>query len=373
MEKKIAVLPGDGIGEEVMAEAIRVLRAVGEKFGHVFHFEHALVGGAAYDKHQNHFPDVTKEVCRRSEAIFFGSVGGPVSEQHLPKWKSCEAASLLSIRKAFSFNANFRPIKVFPELASISPLRAEVINAGVDLLFIRELNGDIYFGEKKSFLRDGRRVATDVAEYTEDQVAAVAHTAFKAARLRRKKVTSVDKANVLEVSRLWRAVVKEISAEYPDIELEDMLVDNCAMQLIRNPAQFDVVLTGNMFGDILSDAAAVLPGSLGMLASASMNREGFGMFEPPGGSAQDIAGKGIANPIAQILSGAMMLRFAFAMEKEAELIESSVNKAIAAGYRTGDILPSSRTDQGSDHGKLSEKLKKVGTREMTDAVLAGMA
>lgn len=362
MEKKIAVLPGDGIGEEVMAEAIRVLNVVAETAGHTFNYRHALVGGAAYDKFGVHFPDETRAICKDSDAILFGSVGGPVSDLHLPKWKSCETASLLSIRKAFTFNANYRPIKVYPQLADNSPLRREVIEAGVDLLFIRELVGDLYFGEKKTFTRDGRRVATDVAEYTEDQIAAVAHVAFKAARLRRKKVTSVDKANVLEVSRLWRTVVHEIAAQYPDIELEDMLVDNCAMQLIQRPSHFDVVLTGNMFGDILSDAAAVLPGSLGMLCSASMNSEGFGMFEPPGGSAQDIAGKGIANPIAQILSAAMMLRFAFGLDKEAASIENAVTKAIEAGYRTGDIR-----GRGDSAG-----IKSVGTKEMSDAIISAL-
>lgn len=363
MNKKIAVLPGDGIGEEVMNEAIRVLNIVSESAGHNFEFRHALVGGAAFDKFGEHFPEATKTICTESDAILFGSVGGPVSEQHLPKWKGCEVQSLLSIRKAFKFNANYRPVKVYPQLADNSPLKKEVIEAGVDLLFIRELNGDIYFGEKKTFTRDGKRVATDIAEYTEDQIASVAHIAFKAARLRRKKVTSVDKANVLEVSRLWRAVVHEVAAQYSDVELEDMLVDNCAMQLIRQPSHFDVVLTGNMFGDILSDAAAVLPGSLGMLCSASMNSEGFGMFEPPGGSAQDIAGKGVANPIAQILSAAMMLRFAFGLDKEAQTIERAVDKTIDAGYRTGDIR--GRGDQSG--------IKSVGTKEMTDAIISKLS
>ncbi len=362
MEKNIAVLPGDGIGEEVVAEAIRVLNVVSERSGHTFNYTHALVGGAAYDKFGVHFPDETRKICEDSDAILFGSVGGPVSELHLPKWKGCEATSLLAIRKAFRFNANYRPVKVYPQLAENSPLKKEVIEAGVDLLFLRELNGDIYFGEKRTFERDGRRVATDIAEYTEDQVAAIAHLAFKAARLRRKKVTSVDKANVLEVSRLWRTVVHEVAKNYSDVELEDMLVDNCAMQLIQKPSHFDVVLTGNMFGDILSDAAAVLPGSLGMLCSASMNAEGFGMFEPPGGSAQDIAGKGIANPIAQILSAAMMLRFAFGLEKEAAVIETAVQKAIDAGYRTGDIR-----GRGDGAG-----IKPVGTKAMTDAIISAI-
>jgi 3-isopropylmalate dehydrogenase len=247
-------------------------------------------------------------------------------------------------------------VRLFPELADICPLRKEVVSRGVDLLFIRELNGDIYFGKKENLIRDGKRVAIDVAEYNEDQIASVSHTAFQAARKRRNKVTSVDKANVLHVSKLWREVVHEVAREYPDVKLEDMLVDNCAMQIVRDPSQFDVVLTGNLFGDILSDEGAVLAGSLGLLASASMNAQGFGLYEPPGGSAQDIAGKEIANPIAQILSVAMLLRFSFALSKEADAIENAVSAALRAGYRTGDIT------RGSE--------KAIGTVEMADRILS---
>jgi 3-isopropylmalate dehydrogenase len=356
MDKKIAVLPGDGIGPEVMEQALRVLDRVAQKYGHSFSLTKGLMGGAAYDVHGTHFPNETKEICKKSDAILFGSVGGPVSEMHLEKWKNCEAASLLAIRRAFSFNANFRPVKLFPELTGLCPLKKEVVERGVDLLFIRELNGDLYFGEKKNFVRDGMRVAMDVGEYTEQQVASVAKTAFLAARKRRKKVTSVDKANVLYMSKLWREVVHEVAKDYPDVELEDMLVDNCAMQIIRNPSHFDVILVGNMFGDILSDEGAVLAGSLGLLASASLNAEGFGLYEPPGGSAQDIAGKGIANPIAQILSVAMMLRFSFGLSKEGDDIESAVSQALKAGCRTGDIA----------HG--SEQV--VGTAEMGDKIIS---
>ncbi len=343
MECKIAVLPGDGIGPEVMEQALRVLDAVGRKFSHKFHIAQGLVGGAAYDVYRTHFPDETRKLCEQSDAILFGSVGGPVAELHLEKWRSCETSSILAIRKAFSFNANFRPVRIFPELKGLCPLRSEVVERGVDLLFIRELNGDIYFGRKENLVRDGKRVAVDVAEYTEDQIFSVTHTAFQAARKRRKKVTSVDKANVLHVSKLWREVVHEVAKEYPDVQLEDMLVDNCAMQLIRNPSQFDVVLTGNMFGDILSDEGAVLAGSLGLLASASINAQGFGLYEPPGGSAQDIAGKGVANPIAQILSAAMMLRFSFSLGNEADAIERAVSSALSAGLRTGDIASTAET------------------------------
>ena len=356
MKKKIAVLPGDGIGEEVMTQALRVLAHVEKKYGHEFQTTKGLVGGAAWDKYGEHFPEPSRKLCEESDAILFGSVGGPVSEQHQEKWKNCEARSILAMRKIFGFNANFRPVKVYPELKELSPLKREVIERGVDMLFIRELNGDIYFGEHKTFVKDGRRMAVDVAEYTEDQIAAVAHTAFQAARKRRNKVTSVDKANVLDVSKLWRAVVHEVAREYPDVQMEDMLVDNCAMQIIRDPSQFDVILTGNMFGDILSDAGAVLPGSLGLLASASLNAEGFGLYEPPGGSAQDIAGKGVANPIAQILTVAMMLRFAFALTEEAASIENAVAQALKLGVRTGDIARAGE--------------KTVGTVEMSDKILS---
>lgn len=355
MEKKIAVLPGDGIGEEVMEQALRALSKIEEKYGHKFHLAKGLVGGAAYDQYREHFPEATKKICEASDAILFGSVGGPVSEQHLEKWRGCEVNSIISIRKVFSFNANFRPVRVFPELKNLSPLKREVIDKGVDMLFIRELNGDIYFGEHKIYEKDGIRMARDVADYTEEQIKSVAHIAFQAARKRRNKVTSVDKANVLDTSRLWREVVKEVHKEYSDVQLEDMLVDNCAMQIIRNPSQFDVILTSNMFGDILSDAGAVLPGSLGLLASASLNAQGFGLYEPPGGSAQDIAGKGIANPIAQILTVAMMLRFAFALGKEADDIENAVAEALKAGYRTGDIVSAGE--------------KAIGTKEMADQIL----
>ena len=339
---KIAVLSGDGIGPEVMIEALRVLDAVASITGLKVETTEAQIGGAAWDKHGEHFPASTAEICRNSDAILFGSVGGPVSESKLDKWKGCEANSLLGIRKQFNFYANFRPIKLYPELVNSSPLKKEIIGDGVDLIIIRELVGDIYFGEHKIFVRElknggSERVATDVAEYTESQIRQIAHVGFKTAFSRNKKLTSVDKANVLSTSKLWREIVKEVSIEYPQVTLEDMLVDNCAMQLIINPRQFDVIVTSNMFGDILSDAAAVLPGSLGLLCSASMNKEGFGMFEPPGGSAPDIAGKGIANPTGQILSVAMMLRFSFGLEKEAQMIEAAVSKTFASGIRTKDI------------------------------------
>jgi 3-isopropylmalate dehydrogenase len=358
MNKTIAVLPGDGIGEEVMAQALRVLEAVSTNFDHKFELKHGKVGGAAYEKHKTHFPDATKDLCKTSDAILFGSVGGPVKDMHLEKWKGCEANSILAIRKAFGFNANFRPIKIYPQLGEISPLRQDLIERGIDILFIRELLGDCYFGEHKTTTKDGLRFASDISEYNEEQISSVAHIAFKAAQKRRKKVTSVDKANVLDTSKLWRTVVHEIGREYPDVELEDMLVDNCAMQIIRDPSHFDVVVLSNMFGDILSDAAAVLPGSLGLLCSASFNKEGFALYEPPGGSAQDIAGQSIANPIAQILSVGMLLRFSFGLEAEAKAIEVAIETALSSGCRTRDIY--------RGKGEL------VGSKEMTDAILANL-
>jgi len=359
MDKAIAVLPGDGIGEEVMAEALRVLEAIETSFGHNFALRHGLIGGAAYDRYHTHFPEETRELCRNSDAILFGSVGGPVQEIQLEKWKGCEAGSILAIRKEFCFNVNFRPVKIYPHLGDISPLRREIIDRGVDILFLRELVGDCYFGEHKTTSRNGLRYATDLCEYAEDQIAAIAHVAFKAARERKKKVTSVDKANVLDTSKLWHAVVHEIGQDYPNIQLEHMLVDNCAMQIIRDPSQFDVILTSNLFGDILSDAAAALPGSLGLLGSASLNKQGMGLYEPPGGSAQDIAGQGIANPIAQILSVALMLRFSFNLNSEALAIERAVEDALAAGYRTRDIY--------RGVGKL------VGTKELADQIVMNVS
>jgi len=359
MKAKIAVLPGDGIGPEVMEEALRVLEAVSKEFGHEFQIDEGVVGGAAYEKYKSHFPEETKKLCQKSDAILFGSVGGPVKDMHLEKWKNCEANSILAIRKAFGFNANFRPVKIFKELAEICPLKKEIVDKGVDILFIRELLGDCYFGEHKTTTENGKRVARDVSEYTEDQISTVAHVAFQAAQKRRGKVSSVDKANVLDTSKLWRTVVHEVAKEYPDVELEDVLVDNCAMQIIRDPSQFDVVVLSNMFGDILSDAAAVLPGSLGLMASASVNAKGFALYEPPGGSAQDIAGQGIANPIAQILSVAMMLRFSFNLSIEASAIEKAVENALQKGNRTRDIY--------RGHGT------SVSSKQMTYAILKQFA
>jgi len=361
MNMTIAVLPGDGIGPEVMTEALRVLDRTAGIFGHTFKTLEAPAGGAAYEQYGIHMPEETLSVCRQADAILFGSVGGPVDGALLPKWKDCERNSILELRRAFSFAVNFRPVRIYSQVAHLSPLKPAIVEAGVDLLIVRELLGDCYFGRHEESGEIDNRSALDESTYTEDQIRTACRAAFQAARKRRSKVTSVDKANVLSTSRLWRRVAAEVKEEFPDVAFEDMLVDNCAMQLVRAPGQFDVIVTTNMFGDILSDLAAALPGSLGLCASASLNAEGKGLYEPPGGSAQDIAGLGIANPIAQILSAAMMLRHSFGMTEEADLIESSVEKALSLGYRTADIKSGDSTE------------KVVGTRDMADAVLSVMA
>lgn len=354
MKKKIAILAGDGIGPEVMSSALKVLDYIAEKFGHEFEYQEALVGGAAYEKHRVHLPDETLRICEASDAILFGSVGGHVSEQNQEKWKNCEANALLGLRKHFNFNANFRPAKVYPALQHICPLKSELTEKGIDLLIIRELVGDIYFGEHKFYQENGLRAALDTATYNEKQIREVVEIAFQTAEKRNKKVVSVDKANVLHTSKLWREVLEEIATNYTDISWEHMLVDNAAMQLVKNPAYFDIVVTSNMFGDILSDVAAILPGSLGLTPSASLNADGFGMYEPSGGSAQDIAGKDLANPIAQILSAAMLLRFSFALSEEAQVIENAVDQTISEGHLTGDLIISG---------------EGLGTRAYTDMLL----
>jgi 3-isopropylmalate dehydrogenase len=356
-KKRIAILAGDGIGPEVMEAARTILIAVGDRFRHEFEFLPALAGGAAFDLHGEHLPEASIAICRQSDAILFGSVGGPVDQAHLPKWKNCEAASILKLRKTFGFYVNFRPVRVYPELIDLCPLKKEIVGDGCDILFVRELIGDIYFGEHRRGTEGGMRWASDVAEYDETKIRNVARAAFRAAQGRRRKVTSVDKANVLDTSKLWREVVAEVASEYPEVELENMLVDNCAMQIVTAPTRFDVLLTSNMFGDILSDLGAVLPGSLGMTPSASINASGFGLFEPSGGSAPDIAGQGVANPLAQILSAAMMLRWSFGMEQESALIETGVEALLTGPLRTQDILTAGKTRVGTH--ALTAELKKI--------------
>jgi len=355
--RKIAVLAGDGIGPEIMAEALKVLAVVEQKSGFKFDYKEALVGGAAWDKYQQHLPEETLRICRESAAILFGAVGGPVQEQLTPKWQGVEVKALLGLRKAFDLYANLRPSKLYPGLVFASPLRKDTAEKGFDILVVRELTGGVYFGQPKGRKGSGAdEAAFDTMIYSRREIERIAHVAFKAARLRRHKVTCIDKANVLTTMVFWREVVAEVARQYPDVAWEPMYVDNAAMQLVKNPAQFDVMLCGNMFGDILSDEAAAIAGSLGMLPSASLADGSFGLYEPGGGSAPDIAGKNIANPIAQILSAGMMLTYSFNMPEAAANIEKAVANVLQAGYRTADIW------ENGCH--------KIGTREMGDRIAA---
>lgn len=349
---KICVLPGDGIGPEITAEAVRVLNALGLKF----EMEEALLGGCAVDATGNPYPEATQKLARAADAVLLGAVGGPQWDSN-PREQRPERG-LLGIRKDLGLFANLRPAVLYPELANASTLKPEVV-AGLDILIVRELTGDIYFGQPRGIeTRNGERVGVNTMVYSESEIRRIARVAFEAARKRSRKVCSVDKMNVLECTQLWRDVVIETAKDYPDVELSHMLVDNCAMQLVRNPKQFDVVVTGNMFGDILSDEASMLTGSIGMLPSASLDEKNKGLYEPSHGSAPDIAGKGVANPLATILSAAMMLRYTFNNEAAASRVENAVKKVLAQGFRTGDIY--------------EPGMKKVGTREMGDAVLAAL-
>ncbi len=357
MKKSIAILAGDGIGPEVMAQAVKALRGIEQRFGHQFILREAWVGGAAWERYGGHFPLETQSICEGVDAILFGSVGGPISEQTYEKWKDCERNSILRIRQHFGFQVNMRPIRSYPSLKH--PLGW----MHVDLLCIRELLGDVYFGDHRLDVIDGIRVASDAMVYDEKSITTAAYAAFDAARGRRKKVTSVDKANVLACSRLWREIATEVSMHYPDVHLEHMLVDNCAMQLIRNPSSFDVLLMPNMFGDILTDEASVLAGSLGMLPSASLNSEGLGLYEPSSGSAPDIAGKGIANPIGQILSVAMMLEYSFGMHEEALIVREAVEKCLEVGYRTPDIASLDDRKRAVTTEELGNQMYKIVMNE----------
>lgn len=333
----IAVLPGDGIGPEVMKPAAAALKRAAELHGVQLAFEEALVGGAAIDACGTPLPEATVALCDRSDAILFGSVGGPKWD-HLPHEARPEAGALLPLRKRYGLYANLRPAKIFPGLEALSPLRSDISAKGFDALVVRELTGGIYFGRPKGEVEEaGVLRAFDTETYSEPEVERIARAAFKAARGRRARVTSVDKANVLATSRLWRRVVERVAAEYPDVELSHCYVDNATMQLIKDPSQFDVILTSNMFGDILSDECAMVTGSMGMLASASLGEGGFGLYEPAGGSAPDIAGMGIANPTAQILSAAMLLRYSCGACDAAAAMERAVAETLADGIFTGDI------------------------------------
>ncbi len=356
MTKKICVLPGDGIGPEIMAEAVRVLKAL--DLG--FEMEEAHLGGCAVDVTGDPYPEATQKLAQAADAVLLGAVGGPKWDT-LPREQRPERG-LLGIRKQLGLFANLRPAILYPELANASTLKPEVV-AGLDILIVRELTGDIYFGQPRGIeVRevDGvkQRFGFNMMHYTESEIRRIGRVAFDAARKRNKKVCSVDKMNVLETTQLWRDVMIELAPEYPDVELTHMLVDNAAMQLVKAPKQFDVMVTGNMFGDILSDEASMLTGSIGMLPSASLDANNKGLYEPSHGSAPDIAGKGVANPLATILSAAMMLRYTFNQEEAAQRVEGAVKKVLAQGFRTGDIY-----EPGTN---------KVGTKQMGDAVLAAL-
>jgi len=353
--KRIAILPGDGIGPEIMAEAIKILDAVRQKFNLELEYQFGDVGGMAYDKHGTALPNQTLKLCETSDAILFGSVGGPRWEA-LPPAEQPERAALLPLRKHFQLFCNLRPAKVFKALLQSCPLRSDIVGSGFDILCVRELTGGIYFGQPKG--REGQGAeekAFDTMVYTRQEIEKIAEVAFASARIRRKRVTSVDKANVLTSMVLWRDVVTEVGDKYRDVELNHLYIDNATMQLVKDPHQFDVLLCGNMFGDIISDECAMLTGSMGLLPSASINENSFGLFEPAGGSAPDIAGKGIANPIAQILSAAMMLRYSFGYEDAALAIERAVAGVLDAGIHTVDIAV--------------DKNKVIGTAAMGDALV----
>lgn len=357
MKLKITCIPGDGIGPEIVAEAKKVLDTVGEKYGHDMQYTDILMGGASIDVHGVPLTDEAVETAKNADAVLMGSIGGDTTTSpwyKLPPNLRPEAG-LLGIRKALNLFANLRPAVLYEELAQACPLKQEISGNGFDMLIMRELTGGLYFGERKTVEENGIRKAIDTLTYDENEIRRIAVKGFDIARKRRKKVTSVDKANVLDSSRLWRAVVEEVAKDYPDVTLEHMLVDNCAMQLVKDPTQFDVILTENMFGDILSDEASMVTGSIGMLASASLNDTKFGLYEPSHGSAPDIAGKDLANPIATILSASMMLRYSFDLDREADAIDEAVKQVLRDGYRTGDIM--------------SEGCEKVGCKKMGDLIV----
>lgn len=360
MEHKIALIRGDGIGPEIVTEAKKVLDKVCEKYSHSFTYSEVLLGGASIDVHGVPLTEEAIAQAKAADAVLMGSIGGDAKTS---PWYRLEPskrpeAGLLAIRKALNLFANLRPAYLYRELKAACPLKEEIIGDGFDMIIVRELTGGLYFGERTTVEENGVKKAIDTLAYNEEEIRRIAVKAFEIAEKRRKKVTSVDKANVLDSSRLWRSVVEEVAGDYPEVKLEHMLVDNCAMQLVRDPKQFDVILTENMFGDILSDEASMVTGSIGMLSSASLNETKFGLYEPSHGSAPDIAGQNKANPIATILSAAMMLRFSLDMDREADAVEAAVQKVLTEGYRTGDIM--------------SEGCTLVGTKEMGDLIAAAI-
>lgn len=361
MELKVGIIKGDGIGPEIVEEAMKVLDKVGEVYGHTYRYKELLLGGASIDVHGIPLTDETVAEAKSCDAVLMGSIGG---DAKVSPWYQLEPnrrpeAGLLKIRKELNLFANLRPAVLYDELKGACPLKEEITEGGFDMMIMRELTGGLYFGNRKTEEIDGVMTACDELTYNENEIRRIAKRAFEIAMKRRKKVISVDKANVLDSSRLWRKIVEEVAKEYPEVALEHMLVDNCAMQLVKDPKQFDVILTENMFGDILSDEASMVTGSIGMLASASLNDTKFGLYEPSGGSAPDIAGKGIANPIATILSAAMMLRFSFDLDKEANAIEKAVSQVLKDGYRTIDIM--------------SEGKEQVGTAKIGDLICERIA
>lgn len=336
MNRDITVIKGDGIGPEIVTEALKVLDAVAGKYGHNFYYAEVDAGGCALDKYGVPLPEETLQQCLHGDSVLLGAVGGP-------KWDGVDKSlrpekALLGIRSAMGLYANVRPARLFPQLSHASPLRGEIVEEGIDLVVVRELIGGIYFGERETTVVDEEKSAYDVMRYSEHEIERIARTAFETAMKRRKKVTSIDKANVLDTSRLWREVLHRVSAQYPEVEYSDLLVDNAAMQLVKNPAQFDVLVTENMFGDILSDEASMITGSIGMIPSSSLGEGRNGMYEPIHGSAPDIAGQNLANPIGTILSAAMMLKYSFDLDGESEAVERAVDAVLTEGYRTGDIM-----------------------------------
>ena len=356
MKLKLAVIPGDGIGPEIVREARKALDQTARKFGHEIEYTELLMGGASIDVHGVPLTDETIAAAKAADAVLMGSIGGNAATSpwyQLPPDRRPEAG-LLKLRKSLGLFANLRPAILYKELRHACPLRESISEKGFDMMIMRELTGGLYFGERKTEEIDGVLTAVDTLVYNENEIRRIAKKAFDIAGKRRKKVCSVDKANVLDSSRLWRKIVEEVAKDYPEVTLEHMLLDNCAMQLVKDPSQFDVILTENMFGDILSDEASMVTGSIGMLASASLNDTKFGLYEPSGGSAPDIAGQDIANPIATVLSAAMLLRYSFDLDKEADAIEAAVQQVLTEGYRTGDIM--------------SEGCTRVGTQKMGDLI-----
>ncbi len=366
MECHVGVIAGDGIGPEIVAEARKVLNKIGEKYGHTFRYEDILMGGCSIDATGVPLTDEAIAAAKAADAVLMGSIGGNTTTS--PWYKLAPElrpeAGLLKLRKSLNLFANLRPAYLYEELKEACPLRGDIIGDGFDMMIMRELTGGLYFGARETKEVDGVLTAVDTLTYNEKEIRRIAKRGFDIAMKRKKKVTSVDKANVLDSSRLWRKIVEEVAKDYPQVVLEHMLVDNCAMQLVKDPGQFDVILTENMFGDILSDEASMVTGSIGMLSSASLNDTKFGLYEPSGGSAPDIAGKGIANPIATILSAAMMLRYTFDLDKEADAVEQAVRQVLRGGYRTIDIMPQ------EEEKRLT--VKQVGTREMGDLICANI-